>query len=204
MGGPTPQQWNPELYQASHSCIWEYGHDLLQLLAPKRGERILDLGCGTGQLTHEIAASGAQVVGIDASPEMIAAARKNFPQLRFEVCDAAAISFNREFDAVFSNAVLHWIADQNRAIGNIARSLKPGGRFVLEMGGYGNLEHIWGSLRQALREMGIDDPDRLCPWTFPKIGDYARLLELHQLRVEFAVLFERPTPLEGGPEGLAN
>jgi len=204
MRSATPQQWNPELYQASHSWAWEYGRDLLQLLAPKPVERILDVGCGTGQLTKEIATSGAEVVGIDASAEMIGAARKNFPRLRFEVCDAAAMSFHNEFDAVFSNAALHWIADQKAAIAGIARSLCRGGRFVLEMGGHGNLEHVWGSFKQALHETSVADPDQLCPWTFPKIGAYATLLESHGLRVDLAVLFARPTPLEGGAEGLAN
>lgn len=204
MGGATPQQWNPELYQASHSWAWEYGRDLLQLLRARQGERVLDVGSGTGQLAHEIATSGADVVGIDVSPDMVAAASKNFPYLRFEVCDAAAMAFNNEFDAVFSNAVLHWVSDQDGAIGGIARSLKSGGRFVLEMGGYRNLEHVWESLKQSLRELGMDDPNELLPWTFPTVGKYATLLESHGFRVDFAVLFERPTPLEGGELGLAN
>ena len=198
------QQWNPELYQSSHSCIWGYGRGLMQLLAPKRGERILDVGAGTGQLAHEIAASGAEVVGIDASAEMIAAARKNFPKLRFEVVDVAAIPFANEFDAVFSNAVLHWISDQESAIASISKALKPGGRFVFEMGGHGNLQLMLTAVYQALREFDIDDPDKLCPWTFPRIGEYAHLIESHGLQVRLAMLFDRPTPLESGREGLAN
>lgn len=203
MSGTAQQSWNPELYQSSHSWTWEYGRDLLQLLAPKQGERILDLGCGTGQLTQEIAISGAETLGIDASPEMITAARKNFPQVRFAVFDIAAMPFGDEFDAVFSNAVLHWVSDQQRAIAATAKALKPGGRFVFEMGGHGNLEIVWTSLRQTLLDLGIANPDKLRPWTFPKIGEYATLLESHGLRVEFAVLFDRPTPLEGGAQGLA-
>lgn len=200
----TSHHWNPELYQASHSCIWEYGRDLLHLLASKPGERILDMGCGTGQLTQEIAALGAEVIGIDPSLEMIAAARKNFPHLRFEICAVEAMNLGNEFDAVFSNAVLHWVNNQEGAIASIAKALKPGGRFVFEMGGHGNLEQVLTPVYQALREIGIKDPDRRCPWTFPSIGEYAPLLEAHGLRVEIALLFDRPTPLQSGIKGLAN
>ncbi len=202
MSTATAQQWNPELYQASHSWAWQYGRDLLQFLAPKSGERILDVGCGTGQLTAEIAESGAEVVGIDSSPEMIASARKNYPKLRFEVHDAAAMPFAEEFDAVFSNAAMHWVSNQEGAVGDIARALKPGGRFVFEMGGRGNIRHVWSSAVKALREFGVKDPEKLSPWYYPSIGRYASLLESHGLYVNFAVLFDRPTPLEG-ERGLA-
>lgn len=204
MSSAAQQHWNPDLYQTSHSWAWEYGRDLLQFLAPKAGERILDVGCGTGQLTDEIAQLGAEPVGVDASPAMIEAARKNFPAIRFEVCDAAAMPFDNEFDSVFSNASLHWVTDQKGAIASIARSLKPGGRFVFEMGGYGNVQTIVSAADQALRELGIAHPEELRPWTFPKIGDYAHLLEDNGLRVDFAVLYDRPTPLEWGVRGLAN
>ncbi len=204
MRSSAQQQWNPDLYQASHSWAWEYGRDLVQLLAPKPGERILDVGCGTAQLTQEIAEARADVVGIDASPEMIAAARNNFPQLRFELCDAAALPFVNEFDAVFSNAALHWVTDQERAIASIARSLKQGGRFVFEMGGHGNLQVVLEATQQALNELGIEDPGKLLPWHFPKLGYSAHLLESNGLRVDFAVRYDRPTPLDGAGGGLAN
>ena len=123
-----PHHWNSELYQKGHSFVWQYGKELVQLLSPRAGERILDVGCGTGQLTAEIAKTGAEVVGTDFSPDMITAARLNFPDLRFEVADATSLPFNNEFDAVFSNAVLHWVGDQLGAVHSIARSLKPGGR----------------------------------------------------------------------------
>jgi len=110
------------------------------MLLPKAGERILDVGCGTGQLTADIAKSGAEVVGLDLSAEMIATAKNNFPQLRFEVADIAATNFDNEFDAVFSNASLHWVRDQQGAIIAMARALKPGGRLVFEMGGRGNIQ----------------------------------------------------------------
>ena len=197
-----PDSWNSELYQSSHSFVWQYGRDLLVLLNAKPGERILDVGCGTGQLTAEIAQFGAEVVGVDSSPEMIQTAQGNFPQVVFEVADAAAMPYSREFDLVISNAALHWVRDQLGAIASIARALKPCGRLVLEMGGRGNLRHLLEAVYQALRALGIANPEQLSPWSFPSIGEYAPLLESQGLEVDFAVLFDRATILEGGERGL--
>lgn len=171
-------------------------------MLPKAGERILDVGCGTGQLTADIANSGAEVVGLDLSAEMIAAAGANFPQLRFEVADIAGANYNSEFDAVFSNAALHWVRDQNAAIDAITRAIKRGGRFVFELGGKDNFRQIWNASIQALSAMGVKGPEKLSPWFYPSIGEYAPMLESRGLRVTFAVLFDRPTPLEGGAQGL--
>lgn len=197
-----PDIWNSELYQSSHSFVWQYGRDLLVLLNAKPGERILDVGCGTGQLTSEITQFGAEVVGIDSSPDMIATARKNFPQVRFEVADVTALPFENEFDVVLSNAALHWVRDQPSAIASIARALKPRGRLVFEMGGRGNLQHLLDAVYKALRVLGVADPEQLLPWSFPSIGEYAPLLEANGLEVDFAVLFDRATILEGGDRGL--
>ncbi len=197
-----PDSWNSDLYQSSHSFVWQYGRDLLVLLNAKPGERILDVGCGTGQLTAEIAQFGAEVVGIDFSPEMIRTARENFPQVRFEVADAAALPYSQEFDVVISNAALHWVRDQQGAIASIARALKSGGRLVLEMGGRGNLRHLLKAMYKALRALGVANPEQLSPWSFPSIGEYAPLLESQGLEVDFAVLFDRATILEGGERGL--
>ena len=131
--------WNAEQYQAGYSFVWQYGRDLLGLLAPQPGERILDAGCGTGQLTAEIAASGAEVTGIDSSAAMIEQARRNAPTVRFEVGDIRHLPYRAEFDAVFSNAVLHWVPEADEAAESFARALKPGGRVVIEMGGRGNV-----------------------------------------------------------------
>jgi trans-aconitate 2-methyltransferase len=196
--------WNSELYQSSHAFVWQFGRDLVAMLAPKPGERILDVGCGTGQLTSEIAAAGAQVVGLDQSPEMITAARRNYPGLEFEVGDVAAMTYAGAFDAVFSNAALHWVKDQKGAIAAIARSLRPGGRLVFEMGGRGNIAQLWKGIAQAMAELGVEDDGNMTPRYYPSIGDYASLLETNGLQVTFAVLFDRPTPLEGGEEGLRN
>ncbi len=197
-----PDSWNSELYQSSHSFVWQYGRDLLVLLNAKPGERILDVGCGTGQLTAEITQFGAEVVGIDSSAEMIAAARKNFPQVKFEVADVTALTYADEFDVVVSNATLHWVRDQPSAIASIARALKRGGRLIFEMGGRGNLRHLLDAVYQALRKLGVANPEQLSPWSFPSIGEYAPLLEAHGLEVDFAVLFDRATILEGGDRGL--
>jgi trans-aconitate methyltransferase len=166
---------------------------LLELLGPGKGERILDLGCGTGQLTADIAATGAQVVGLDSSPEMLGQARQNYPHLKFVLADATSFRFEEPFDAVFSNAALHWVKNADAAVGSIAAALRPGGRFVAEFGGKGNIASIMGALDAVF---GAAAEER-CPWWFPGIGGYARLLERHGLEVRQASLFDRPTPIEG-------
>lgn len=196
------ERWNSDLYQSSHSYVWQYGRHILGLLGAKAGERILDVGCGTGQLASEVAQAGADVVAIDASPEMIASARKNFPQVRFEVADATALPFISEFDAVMSNAAMHWIRDQRLAVASIARALKAGGRFVFEMGGYRNLQRTLDAACAALASFGVSDPRSLVPWYFPSIGEYAPLLESAGFEVEFAAHIDRPTKLEDGDAGF--
>jgi trans-aconitate methyltransferase len=198
------ERWNPELYQSSHSFVWKYGRELLAQLAPQPGERILDVGCGTGQLTGEISRAGAEVVGIDSSASMIEQARQNFPDLRFEQLSVTAMPYREEFDAVFSNATLHWVRDAEAAADRISSALKPGGRFVAEFGGRGNTAALLEAVYQALESLGVGDPLGLNPWYYPGIGEYATVLERAGLEVTFAALFDRPTPLEGGDDALAN
>jgi len=185
--------WDPQRYQRSHSFVWQFGESLLELLEPRAGERILDIGCGTGQLTAEIARSGARVVGLDNSAEMLEQARKNFPELAFEQADATTFRFTEPFDAVFSNAALHWVKDQAAAVASIARALRPGGRLVAEFGGKGCIASVVAAMRAVLGPRA----DQLCPWTFPSVGEFAPLLERHGLEVGQALLFDRPTKLEG-------
>src|ERR1700760_4234824 len=130
-------KWNAELYDNKHTFVSQYGESVLELLAVKAGERILDLGCGTGDLAKQIQQSGAEVVGIDASPDMVAKAKNKFPELDLSVMDATSFHFDEPFDAVFTNATLHWIKNADAVISNVYNSLKPGGRFVGEFGGKG-------------------------------------------------------------------
>jgi len=195
------QQWDAGLYQSRHSFVWKFGADLIELLAPQTGERILDLGCGTGQLARQIADRGASVVGIDSAPAMIEQARGSYPDLHFEVADARNFKFAQPFDAVFSNATLHWIKEADAVAHSIAHALKPGGRFVAELGGKGNVEQIHTALRAAAIAAGYAGAAELDLWYFPSVGEYATVLERHGFEVSYAAHFDRPTPLEG-EEGM--
>lgn len=197
----TQTRWNTTLYEHKHSFVWEYAEDLLKLLSAQPGERILDLGCGTGQLTEKIALAGAEVLGIDSAASMIEKAIANYPQLQFVVADARNFQVAQPFDAVFSNAVLHWILEPDAAIGCIRQALKPGGRFVAEFGGKGNVQAIATTLASVLDTFGYASPVET--WYFPSIGDYATRLEQQGFDVTYAVLLDRPTPLEGDA-GMAN
>jgi trans-aconitate 2-methyltransferase len=196
--------WNARLYDSSHAFVWQSARDLAGLLDAQPGEQILDVGCGTGHLTAELARSGARVLGIDSSDAMIAQARTNFPDLQFETADANALSWHGEFDAVFSNAALHWVNPPDAAASSMVRALKPGGRLVVEFGGQGNIVVVLAAAFHALSKLGVAGPERLNPWYFPGIAEYAGLLESNGLEVTFAHLFDRPTPLENGESGLAN
>lgn len=197
-------QWNAAQYDAKHAFVYEKARGLLELLAPKPGERILDLGCGTGVLTAEIAGRGAEVTGVDQSEEMISQARKKFPTLRFELLDARNLPYNAEFDAVFSNAVLHWIPEAEQVIAGVVQTLKHGGRFTAEFGGKGNIKKLVEGFSRAFSALGIREPDGTSPWFYPSVAEYAGLLEKHGLEVREASLFERPTVLEDRERGLAN
>jgi trans-aconitate methyltransferase len=198
---PT-NNWNASLYDQKHSFVSEYGKNLIPLLEPQPGESILDIGCGTGHLTKAIAETGAHVVGIDSSSSMIETARTTYPDLEFLVADARNLSFPTPFDAVFSNAALHWIPEAEKVIHSIATALKPGGRFVAEFGGKGNIAAIMSALQQSLREVADIEAD--FSWYFPSIGEYTSLLEQYGLAVQLALLFDRPTKLEDGEKGLRN
>jgi trans-aconitate methyltransferase len=201
--GAVANVWDPDLYEKGHSFVWKYGEELITVLAPKPGERILDIGCGTGQLTAQIASFGAEVAGIDSSPDMISQARAHYPGLHFDVADAQHFNCTEPYDAVFSNAALHWMKNAEGVATTIEKVLKPGGRFVAELGGKGNIRSILAAGAAAFREVTGSAPDAtLNPYYFPSVGEYSSLLEKHQLEVTYAELFDRPTPLEGGPGGF--
>ena len=185
---------DPKRYQAKHHYVTSAGADLVEVLDPQVGERILDLGCGTGQLSAQIAAVGAEVVGMDLSAEMVEAAREQFPYLSFAVCDARDFSFAEPFDAVFSNAALHWVKPPETALACIAACLGQGGRFVAELGGARNIATISQGLIDQLAARGFHPQ---WPWYFPSLGAYAQLVEQAGLRVAYASHFSRLTPLNG-------
>lgn len=187
--------WDAELYEARHSFVFKFGEDLIELLAPKPGERILDVGCGPGQLTAKIAESGAEVLGLDASPEMIGQARQNYPKLSFVLQDAVRMSFVEEFDAVFSNAALHWMLDMPAIAKAMAQALRQGGRLVIELGGKGNIQAIESAIQSVFSQAGFPLPPSRT--VFPSISEYTGILEANGLEVHSALLFKRPTRLEG-------
>lgn len=187
------RDWNPDLYARDAGFVPALGHDALAILAPRSGERILDLGCGDGTLTVELAGAGATVVGVDASPAQVAVARAR--DLDIRVVRGEALDFSDEFDAVFSNAALHWMTQPDAVIAGVFRALRPGGRFVAEMGGGGNIDHLLAAILGALDARGIDGRPAV-PWFFPIPGDYRRRLEAAGFRVSRMEHFPRPTDLD--------
>ncbi|MFO7833130.1 MAG: methyltransferase domain-containing protein [Halohasta sp.] len=192
-------QWNASTYDDAHSFVYEYGEDVVDLLDPQPDERILDLGCGTGHLTQQIAEAGATAVGLDQSAEMVEAARERFPDCEFVHADARGFTVDEPFDAVFSNAALHWIPEQDAVLDSVVDALRPGGRFVAELGGHGNIAAIVSATHAELAARGYERP---MPWYFPTVGEYASRLEAHGLEVRYTRLFDRPTELDG-EDGLA-
>lgn len=189
--------WNADLYDSKHRFVSKYGIDLVDLLNPTKGERILDLGCGTGDLAYEAFMREAEVTGIDASSTMIQQASEKYPEIDFHVATAETFSYNAHFDGVLSNAVLHWIKDLEKPLTNVYKSLQPGGRFVAEMGGTGNVAIISRCIEQAIKEAGYTYKKINYPWFFTSIGTITSLMEKIGFRVTTANLFERTTPLKG-------
>jgi len=190
------QTWSPSGYAYHAAFVPALGAGILEKLAPVAGERILDLGCGDGSLTEQLIQRGARVVGVDASPDMVAAARAR--GIDAQVMDATQLTFEAEFDAVFSNAVLHWIHDQDAVLAGVARALVWGGRFVAEFGGFTNIAAIAVALRAVLGNRGLSFNRH---WYYPTPAAYSALLERHGFAVELATLFPRPTPLPTGMAG---
>ena len=201
---PSDKQWDASAYDQRNSFVWKHGKGVVELLAPGSGERILDLGCGTGHLTNQIAAAGAEVVGIDVSAAMIEEARRLYPSLRFEIADGCNFHFDQPFDAVFSNAAIHWMKDQEAVARRVWEALKPGGRFVAEFGGKGNIHALRTALAQAIKAAGEQVGFESFARYYPSIGEYATLLEATGFRVGLATHFERPTKLDNGEQGLRN
>lgn len=194
MATAEQQNWSPEQYAKNARFVSDLGMPVVSLLAPRAGERILDVGCGDGPLTKKLVELGCEVVAVDASPAMIEAAKALGLDAR--VMDGQALQFAREFDAVFSNAALHWMKQADSVIAGVWRALKPGGRFVGECGGDGNNATVLRALDAALRERGLDFR-ALSPWYFPSVEEYRNKLEAHGFVVNSIALIPRPTPLPG-------
>lgn len=195
--------WNADLYDQKHAFVSDYGRELIDLLKPQKGEVVLDLGCGTGTLASEIAALGATVIGLDSSPEMIAKAQAQFPNLNFIISDGHDFHLNQKCDAVFSNAALHWMKEPQKVVSCIHKALKEGGRFIAEFGGKGNVQMIIQAINDSARELGFPLLEEKLINYFPSVGEYASLSEAQSFEIREARLFDRLTPLEG-PDGLRN
>ncbi len=198
-----PQTWNPETYGRDGAFVHELAGGALEWLAAQPGEHILDLGCGDGQLTERIAASGASVTAIDASPQMVAAARAR--GIAADEGSAESLPYHDgAFDAVFSNAVLHWVRDQDAMLAQVRRVLRPGGRFVAEMGGHGNIAAIRVAFAAVLARYGFADQGERGNY-YPTAEAYTRRLQQHGFTVARILFFPRPTPLpSSGMNGWLN
>lgn len=196
--------WDAELYDGRHAFVWKSGAGIIEWLGARPGELILDVGCGTGHLSAQIASVGAQVVGLDSSPAMLESARAEHPQLRWIEGDArdfslASLGLSAPLDAIFSNATLHWVRPPQAFLKCAHEVLQPGGRLVAEFGGAGNVELVLQAIEAALDAVGakVDVAAQVRQNYFPSLGEYAALCEQSGLQVLRAELFDRPTPLEG-------
>ena len=192
------QTWNAVTYEQNGRFVADLAGEVLSLLAPRPGERILDLGCGDGALTQRIHQTGATVIGFDSSPEMVQAALERGLDARLG--DGAQLPFREEFEAVFSNAALHWMRDQDAVLAGVRRALRPGGRFVAELGGQGNIAAIRAALRAIAAPWGID-AEAAGSNVFFTPEEYRTLLERHRFRVDSIALVPRPTRLPSGLSG---
>ena len=190
----SPQSWDPDRYARNARFVADLGMPVVELLEPQPGERILDLGCGDGALTAKLVDMGCSVVGVDSSAEQIEAARQI--GLDAHVMDGHGLNFDDEFDAVFSNAALHWMGHPDEVIAGVRRALKPGGRFVAECGGHGCVDTIVRALTEALKRRGLWE-DYVNPWYFPTDEEYKERLTRQGFDVKYIALIPRPTPLPG-------
>jgi trans-aconitate methyltransferase len=186
--------WNPDSYSKNARFVSDLGEPLLQLLDPKPGELILDLGCGDGALTERIKAAGSIVIGIDSSVAFLKAARAR--GLSVVLMDGQQLALQRRFDGAFTNAALHWMKRPELVVEGVANGLKPRGRFVGEFGGKGNVATIRTALHAGLRRRDID-PWSVDPWYYPSTEEYSELLTQFGFTVDSIELIPRPTKLPG-------
>ncbi len=194
-------KWDSELYDKKHDFVSEYGKGLMEYMPEQKVSKILDLGCGTGDLTWQLTAFAGDVVGVDSSESMIEQAKCKYGNIDFSVANALALPFENEFDIVFSNAVFHWIKDHEKLLQNIRRALKTPGRLICEFGGHGNIAVIENTFAQACSSVGLNYQPK---FNFPETDAFANLLERNGFCVEKIFAFDRPTPLKDGESGLRN
>lgn len=187
-------QWDADGYAGDFGFVPQYGLDVMSLLEVEPGMHVVDMGCGTGVLTNAMAQAGLEVEGVDASSEMLAVAQANYPAIEFTCADACSFVPDEPVDAVFSNAVFHWIEDHDDLCSSIERALKPGGQLVFECGGYGCTQRIHAALEYAFGQRGLAYDHR---FNFSTIAEFSEKLESHGMLPKTALLFDRPTPLEG-------
>ncbi|GAA0679575.1 class I SAM-dependent methyltransferase [Kitasatospora atroaurantiaca] len=195
-------KWDAGRYDAQFGYVSRLAGGVIELLDPQPGETVLDLGCGTGELAEEIRARGAEVVLVDSDPEMVVAASRRLQQSAV-LADGHDFKVDEPVDAVFSNAALHWMTRPAEVVRSVRAALKPGGRFVAEMGGANNVAAVIGALRRALAERGLAEGMRV-PWYFPEPAEYGALLEANGFRVSLVEHFPRLTDLDDCPEGVVD
>lgn len=194
-------EWNSTLYDKKHDFVAKYGKGLLEFVPQNAKQTILDLGCGTGILTAQLAQLCNKVVGVDSSENMIDKAREDFGDIEFKVCDALALPFEKEFDVVFSNAVFHWISDHDVLLKNIHKALKPQGILVCEFGASGNIATIENAFAEACNSLGDGYEAK---FNFSTVEDFGNLLKKNGFVIDRIYEYDRPTVLKDGEQGLVN
>lgn len=194
-------EWNSSLYDKKHDFVAEYGKGLLDFIPKNDEQTILDLGCGTGTLTAQLADLCSKVVGVDSSKNMIDKAQKQFGNIEFMVCDALALPFDDKFDVVFSNAVFHWISDHNALLTNIHKALKPQGLLVCEFGANGNIATIENAFIKSYQRLGYSYKPK---FNFPTVEIFGEMLEKNGFVIDKIYDYDRPTVLKDNEQGLAN
>ena len=193
-------KWDSNGYTDSFQFVHKYGEGVLNQLTAPKGSFVIDLGCGNGALTEKLVERGYRTLGIDASPQMLEKAKALHPELDFRLEDACKFRLAKKADAIFSNAVFHWIDDHKKLVKNISKNLKSGGEFVFEFGGKGCAETVHDAMKQAFSSFGLKYGNN---FNFRSVGEFAPLLEKHGFSVKYAVLYDRPTE-QVGENGLEN
>ncbi|OBR96805.1 trans-aconitate 2-methyltransferase [Clostridium ragsdalei P11] len=194
-------EWNSTLYDNKHSFVAEYGKSMINFVNVGKEQKILDLGCGTGVLTNELAKNGATVIGTDLSKNMIDKAKSNYPNLIFQVEDATNLPFKNDFDTVFSNAVFHWISNQEKLLHSVYTCLKDNGTLICEFGAKNNISQIQTAFEKVIEQKGYS---YCSPFFFPSKEEYKLLLDQGGFEVKHIIEYDRPTPLADGEKGLRN